>query len=185
VGTSLVAFICLPLADGHVRPLAGLYSARASFVEQQGRLTEEGRPLAGVETFKAGTAEMRASTSPPPLAGMKVMVVEDQFLIAEDISRSVVALGGEVVGPFPDLSQARAAVEEQPVDLALLDVQLGSADVFPLVDVLNRRKVPFIFATGYDRWILPPTHHKAPRLEKPVKLETLRDAIATLTVPKP
>ncbi len=116
----------------------------------------------------------------PVLDGMRVLVVEDQFLVAEDMRRSVVALGGEVIGPFPDLPRARAAIESQPVHLALLDVQLQRGDVFPLVDELKERKVPFILATGYDDWILPPPHREHPRLEKPVSPQALREAFAAL-----
>lgn len=114
---------------------------------------------------------------------MKVLVVEDQFLVAEDMRRSVMELGGEVVGPFPKLSKARDAIREQRIDLALLDVQLQRDDVFPLVDELVQRKVPFIFATGYDEWVLPSTHRDHPRLEKPVSVEALREALTALRSP--
>ncbi|HEX8233374.1 MAG TPA: response regulator [Caulobacteraceae bacterium] len=112
-----------------------------------------------------------------PLSGIKVLVVEDQFLIADDIQRAVGALGGDVIGPFPNIDRARAALAEENVGLALLDVNLGGADrVFPLADELAARHVPFIFSTGYDRWVLPPAHQNRPRLEKPVTPGALREA---------
>jgi DNA-binding LytR/AlgR family response regulator len=114
------------------------------------------------------------------LGGLKVLVVEDQFLVAEDIRRSVVALGGDVLGPFPNLSKARAALQDAVVDFAVLDVHLNNEEVFPLADELSARNVPFVFATGYDGWVLPAKHRDRPRVEKPVSVQSLRDLVAAL-----
>jgi DNA-binding NtrC family response regulator len=116
-----------------------------------------------------------------PLSGVRVLVVEDQFLIADDMRRAVGALGGEVVGPFPSIDRAQAALEEQEIGLGLLDINLGGSNrVFPLADELARRQVPFIFSTGYDAWVLPPRHKDRPRLEKPVSPGALEAAVRAL-----
>jgi DNA-binding LytR/AlgR family response regulator len=111
------------------------------------------------------------------LNGLKVLIVEDQFLVAEDIRRSVVALGGDVVGPFPDLARARAAIDAVVIDFAVLDIDLRDQEVFPLADELSERSVPFVFATGYDSWVLPAKHRDRPRVEKPVTVQSLRDFV--------
>lgn len=114
------------------------------------------------------------------LGGLRVLVVEDQFLVAEDLRRSVLALGGDVLGPFANLSGARAALEETVIDFAVLDIRLDDEEVFPLADELSERDVPFVFATGYDSSVLPAKHRDRPRVEKPVSLQTLRDLVAAV-----
>lgn len=112
-----------------------------------------------------------------PLLGVKVLVVEDEFLVADDMARAVAGLGGEVVGPFSLAESGLAALDEEEIGLAILDVNLQGERVFALADQLAERKVPFIFATGYDKWVLPPRHRERLRLEKPVTARVLKNAI--------
>jgi len=109
----------------------------------------------------------------------KVLVVEDQYLVADDVRRIVQTLGGTVLGPCGDLDQAdRALVEHRP-DFAVLDVNLGERTVYPLVDKLAALGVPFVLATGYEGWVLPEAYRDRPRLEKPVTARALAEAAVT------
>ena len=116
-------------------------------------------------------------TSKPPLAGCRVLVVEDRYFIADEICHVLGALGAEVVGPFPDIAAAAEGAEAGALDLALLDVNLEGEMVYPVVERLEHRGVPFIFVTGYDDWVLPEPWRERPRLTKPVSRQTLTDEV--------
>lgn len=114
------------------------------------------------------------------LTGLKVLVVEDSYLIAEHVSELLVQYGAEVVGPVGRLGPGLKLVEEgTPVDIALLDVNLDGELCFPIASALMRRSVPFAFLTGYDDSdIIPRDFAAAPRLGKPLDEAQLVRTIA-------
>jgi DNA-binding LytR/AlgR family response regulator len=114
------------------------------------------------------------------LARRRVLVVEDQYLVADEMRRAVQALGGEVIGPAPRAEIGLQLLGGEGVDLALLDINLGAEDVYPLAMELSRRGTPFIFATGCEPWIVAEEFRAAPRLEKPITAKALTDAIQRL-----
>ncbi len=92
------------------------------------------------------------SASSRPLSGCRVLVIEDEYFLADDIVRTLSALGARIVGPFGDLNEATDAVHgDIAIDAAIVDINLRSEVVFPLARVLRARNVPFVFTTGYDR----------------------------------
>ncbi|AOH83213.1 hypothetical protein AWL63_03710 [Sphingomonas panacis] len=112
------------------------------------------------------------------LVGRRILVVEDEYLIADDVCAALVAAGAEVLGPCPTVEAAAAMVaHEARIDAALLDINLRGDPVFPVADALAARGVPFAFATGYDRWAIPSRFEAVALLEKPLKD---RQIIATL-----
>jgi two-component SAPR family response regulator len=115
-----------------------------------------------------------------PLRGYCVLIVEDQYLVAEELRRAVLQLGGHVAGPIPDLATALDCVARQTVDLALLDINLGEEEIYPAARELLQRKVPYIFAAGCESWIIPEEFQGVPRVEKPVTTKALADAIRRL-----
>jgi DNA-binding LytR/AlgR family response regulator len=115
-----------------------------------------------------------------PLKGRRVLIVEDQFLIAEDMRRLVNHLGGEVIGPVPDVARSHDLLRDRVVDVALLDINLDGEDVYSLALELRRRGVPVIFATGYDESSLPDEFRDAPQIVKPVIGLTLVAAVEKL-----
>lgn len=114
------------------------------------------------------------------LAGLKVLVVEDSYLIAEHVSDLLTQYGAVVVGPVARLALGLKLVEEgTPVDGALLDVNLDGEFCFPIATALMRRSVPFAFLTGYDDGdIIPRDFAAAPRLGKPLDEAQLVRTIA-------
>jgi two-component SAPR family response regulator len=114
------------------------------------------------------------------LAGLKVLVVEDSFLIAEHVRDVLGRYGCEVVGPVGQLAVGLKLVEEgTPVDGAVLDVNLDGEFCFPIASALARRAVPFLFLTGYDDGTLIPGEFAATkRLGKPLDEEKLVRTIA-------
>lgn len=105
-----------------------------------------------------------------PLQGHRVLVVEDDWFVAEDLGRELKRQGAEVLGPMASVAEATdLLVHGVRPTAALLDVRLEEGTVYPLADLLRRLKVPFVFATAYAREGLPPAYARVPLCEKPVQ----------------
>src|ERR1700755_294503 len=103
------------------------------------------------------------------LEGLRILVVEDAFLVVTLIEDMLVAAGCVVAGPIPRLSEALDAVDRETFDAAVLDVNLGGERVYPSAAALSGRNVPFLFVPGYTRGVLPCEYAARPRLCKPFK----------------
>src|SRR5262245_59957495 len=103
----------------------------------------------------------------PGYPRMRVLVVEDEWMLAFAIASLVNRLGCDVVGPIGHLHDAIALGENEPVDAAVLDLNLHGERTFPVAKALEERDVPFIFLTGYDAALVPKEHAAAPVLQKP------------------
>jgi CheY-like chemotaxis protein len=113
------------------------------------------------------------------LKGRRILVVEDEYLIAADLVRSLRDHGAEVVGPAPTVERAMRLLEASGrLDGAVLDISLDGEMVYPVADALERANVPFVFATGYDALSVPGWYGYAPRCEKPVDAGALARALA-------
>jgi len=117
------------------------------------------------------------------LEGLRVLVVEDEFLVAILIEDMLVAAGCLVAGPIPRLSEALDAVDRGTFDAAVLDVNLGGDRVHPVADALSRRNVPFVFVTGYGAGVLPGEYAERPRLCKPFKMADLLGTLSSVVAP--
>ncbi len=107
------------------------------------------------------------------LAQKRVLVVEDEFLLARELFRILERAGATVIGPIPTVQRALARLRDEPVDAAVLDINLRGADVLPLADALKQRAVPIVFATAYQDHHVRRCHAEAPCLAKPVDPERL------------
>jgi CheY-like chemotaxis protein len=109
------------------------------------------------------------SASSVDLAGRRVLVVEDQFVIALDMQQMLRILGADVVDLATSIQDALAVIIRTPPDLAILDVKLESETTVPVAEALRARGIPLIFATGYsDLSAVPASLRLAPLLRKPV-----------------
>ena len=107
-------------------------------------------------------------------AGRTVLVVEDEYFIAQDLVAMLLTIGIAVIGPAPTLAQARQICDAaEAIDAAILDVNLGGEMVWPLVDLLRARGVPVVLATGYSDTAIPERYAGLPRCEKPTSLHDL------------
>jgi CheY-like chemotaxis protein len=108
------------------------------------------------------------------LRGMRLLIVEDEYLIALDLAVALEEHGASVLGPVGSVADALALIaSEDTLDAAVLDINLGRERVWPIADELRQRGVPFIFATGYDAWIIPEPYRDVARCEKPVDTRVL------------
>jgi DNA-binding NtrC family response regulator len=113
------------------------------------------------------------------LRGCRLLVVEDDYMIASDVSQRLEEIGAQIVGPVGSIEHALALIEAgYPIDAAVLDINLGSTRSDPVADALHAHNVPFVFVTGYDEVMLPPLHAEVPRCEKPVHIPALARLLA-------
>lgn len=101
------------------------------------------------------------------MAARRILVVEDEFLIALDIAGVLEQAGHEVVGPFSRVSEALHAVGAEKLHGALLDAHLAGEPVGRVADALSARNIPFAFVSGYGPEQLPAAYRHAPLVRKP------------------
>ncbi len=119
---------------------------------------------------------MTAKTRAKELAGRKVLVVEDEMLVAIDYCQCLAQAGAEIMGPFPLVSQALKCVDTSQVDVAVLDYALIDETSDPLQSALERRHIPFVIITGYPR-VLVRRDARQKILSKPISPDLLCETI--------
>lgn len=106
------------------------------------------------------------------LAGRRVLLVEDESLVAALAEDILLDAGCEVVLAMR-LDEALRLAADHGIELAILDVNLGSARSYPVADILRMRAVPFLFATGYGRDGVDAAYRDAPVVQKPYRAQDL------------
>jgi two-component SAPR family response regulator len=115
------------------------------------------------------------------LKGTRVLIVEDNYVVANALRYLIDGYDGSVTAIVPSVERALEALAADPVDIAVLDINLHGASVVPLAEHLRAQGVPFVFLTGYGDAALLPEHLRAqPRLDKPVQAERLVAVILEL-----
>ncbi|MGI4977374.1 MAG: response regulator [Janthinobacterium lividum] len=117
----------------------------------------------------------------PAAPKRRVLVVEDEYFLADDIACALVRLGAEAVGPVPTRAAALACLEGGGrIDACVLDINLRGEMAFAVADALLARGVPFMFATGYDGALVPAAYGHIRRWEKPFHADRLARALQGL-----
>jgi CheY-like chemotaxis protein len=111
---------------------------------------------------------------------LRILVVEDEILVAMNIEDMLLELGHEVAGIASRLGPALALAREAAFDAAMLDVNLAGESSFPVADLLAERGLPFLFATGYGLQGIEERYRSYPVLQKPFRTRDLSRAIAGL-----
>jgi two-component SAPR family response regulator len=113
------------------------------------------------------------------LAGCKVLVVEDEMIVAIDYCDHLIAAGAEILGPFTSVSKALKCLDTSKIDVALLDYALADQTSDPLQSELEKRDIPFIVITGYPR-VLVRRNDRQQVLTKPISHQMLCDTIKAI-----
>lgn len=111
---------------------------------------------------------------------LRILVVEDEFLVAIVLEEDLKTFGIDVVGPYSSLEAATEAARNEAYDLAILDVNLNGTMVYPLAEELIERGKPFLFLSGYESVHLPERLRTVPRLAKPYYPRALVGLISEL-----
>jgi CheY-like chemotaxis protein len=106
------------------------------------------------------------------LSGMKILVVEDEPLLAMASADLLADSGCTVTGPASSVKQGMQLIEQEAIDGAILDINLRGEMVFPLADALAERSIPFVYVTGYGK-LLRACNHGRPVLQKPYSNQQL------------
>lgn len=117
------------------------------------------------------------------LAGRRILVVEDEPLLAMLVEDLLDEVGGVSVGPAGSVGEALRLVAAGGIDGAILDVNLGAELAYPVADALAANGVPFIFVTGYGRHGLTGTHRECMTIQKPFKPLTFAREVAAALFP--
>jgi two-component sensor histidine kinase len=147
-------------------------SAEAARMPDSARPAKPGSVELSGQRGKAHKAEPGSA-----VAGRQILVVEDEPLLALDITASLTEAGVEVVGPAATVEQAIGLIERTPCDGALLDANLNGEPVEKVATALTRRGIPFVFVTGYGRESLPPAFRSVPIIAKPCSAGELIGAV--------
>ena len=107
----------------------------------------------------------------------RVLVVDDEVLIAMLLTDMLEELGCEVVGPALHLDAAMALAREAPIDWAVLDLNLGGQPSFPVAQVLRDRNIPFVFASGYGSVAAGSGFETVTAIQKPFNLSEIAAAL--------
>ena len=116
------------------------------------------------------------------MARCRILVVEDEAMIAMLVEEMVLDFGSEVVGPAAKMEEALRLASDASLDAAILDVNVGGAVVYPVADLLRARGVPIIFATGYGAGELPSRFRND---SKPFSYEALAEALRSPLANRP
>jgi len=114
------------------------------------------------------------------LAGKRILVVEDEFMIAMLLEDLLAELECVVAGVAARPAEALELIDATKLDAAVLDVNLDGADSFGIAAALGQRQIPFIFATGYGGSRLTPEFANYPVIQKPYRLDDLSEALRRL-----
>jgi len=112
------------------------------------------------------------------IAGLRVLVIEDEGPIALMLEDMLEEMGCVLAGSAASFEEARRYIEQGGFDFALLDLNLGGTDAWPLADGLVESGVPFVFASGYGRAGVPPHLKDWPVIQKPFTCEDLEKFLA-------
>jgi chemotaxis family two-component system sensor kinase Cph1 len=127
-----------------------------------------------------------AKRRPNPRRRPRILVAEDEYLIARHMRTLLRRLGGDVVGPVPNLDRAIELARTERLEAAILDIKLADGrPVYPLADLLAERGVPFLFLSGYSREDIPPRYRKVQLIVKPADLRAFHAAVDALLKARP
>lgn len=114
------------------------------------------------------------------LQGLRVLIVEDEHIVALALADDLEDQGAIIVGPASSVEGALGLIGQHPIEAAVLDIQLQSQMVFPVAEALTGLDVPFLFTSGFDASAVPAAFAHVPQCDKPTSSRTVVDMLARL-----
>jgi len=125
-------------------------------------------------------AQASGCTGKPSLHGCRVLIIEDEYLLASELEEVLRASRAEIIGPIHDLDSAFEQVAAGGFDVAIIDINLHGQQSYEIADELKRIGVPFLFATGYGEDVIPARLRDVVRFEKPYNMSKLLEYVGKL-----
>jgi PAS domain S-box-containing protein len=129
--------------------------------------------VGGRERKKASNGAAQAAKPNSAAVGRRILLVEDEALVAMMIQDCLVENGHSVIGPVSRASDALQAAKDGDYDAAILDINLGDGMAYPVADIVSARGIPFVFVTGYDADTIDERFSSVPILQKPIERQML------------
>jgi DNA-binding response OmpR family regulator len=117
-------------------------------------------------------------------AGLRVLLVEDEFMVALLLETDLTEIGCEIIGPIGRVDRALEIARREAVDVAILDININGNEVYPVAEALAARGIPFVFVSGYGRRGLRAPWGDRPTLQKPFRIGDLVALIEATCVAK-
>jgi len=117
---------------------------------------------------------------PPDLRNRRILLVEDDYLLADALAASLEGIGARVYGPVGTVDGALAQLSRHgDIEAVILDVNLDGERIDAVADAVRSRALPMVFVSGYDRDLLPERFSDVPHCLKPVDVAQLAQALST------
>jgi CheY-like chemotaxis protein len=114
----------------------------------------------------------------PGLRDRRILVVEDEYLVAMSLAEALQDAGSIVLGPVPSVDKAIKKIESEPhIDGAVVDVNLGGMLAYPVADLLIAKKIPFVFTSGYEDNLLRERYSQVKNCPKPYLFQAMEEAL--------
>ena len=114
----------------------------------------------------------------PNLRDRRILIVEDEYLVAMSLAEALQDAGSIVLGPVPSVDKAITKIESEPhIDGAVVDVNLGGVLAYPVADLLIARKIPFVFTSGYEDNLLRDRYSQVKNCAKPYLFAAMEEAL--------
>ena len=123
---------------------------------------------------------MAQTHSTQPLSGYRILVIEDEYFIARELTALLETKGAKVVGPLGNLDQALRQVARDGFEVAVVDINLQGAEGYPVADELKRQSVPFVFASAYGEERIPARFADVHLWQKPFSERALVEDVRRL-----
>jgi CheY-like chemotaxis protein len=120
----------------------------------------------------------------PGLRDRRILVVEDEYLVAMSLADALQDAGSIVLGPVPSVAKAIKTIEAEPhIDGAVVDVNLGGMLAYPVADLLIAKKIPFVFTSGYEDNLLRDRYSHVKNCAKPYLFTAMEEALVEAMSP--
>ena len=110
----------------------------------------------------------------------RIFIVEDEYLIRMLLEDMLADLGYAVSDAVGTVAEASEIATKGEFDIAILDVNVGGQEIYPVADILAKRGLPFVFVSGYGEAALAERHRGRPALQKPFQAEQIKTTLASL-----